>query len=186
MRHSANSPAGPGLSVLFAAAALFGVAGLTGVVGGRAGVLQAQEARWTVEDLAWMAGHWAGEVEALGGRVEEGWFGPADASMSGVFRLVSSERGRMYELLLLEQQGEDIFYRFKHVSPGYREWEEEPLQYRLVELADRKAVFESTSADALPNLPRRIVYQRLNDATLRIVVVGWLAGSDLEFVLTRQ
>jgi hypothetical protein len=174
------------LVAMLAAVLPLAIAGGVTLPGGQFADLHAQEASWTIEDLAWMAGHWAGDVEELGGRVEEGWFGPADGSMSGVFRLVSAERGRMYELLLLEQEGQDIFYRFKHVSPGYREWEEEPLEYRLIELAEQRAEFESTSADPQPNLPHRIVYQRTTDATLRIVVVGWVAGSDLEFVLTRQ
>jgi len=149
-------------------------------------VARASSAPPGVEDLAWIAGHWAGDSEELGGRAEEGWFEPGGGSMSGLFRLVSGDEVRVFELMLIEQEGDDIFYRFKHVSPGYREWEEQPLEYRLITLEGQRAVFESTKSEPGSDTPRQIVYHRTDDATLRVGIVGWEADTGFEIVLTRQ
>lgn len=142
----------------------------------------------TIDEVSWIAGHWRGDATPLGGgTAEEGWFGPAGRSMSGVFRLVPGEpgkRARVFELLLIEEEDGELFYRFKHVGPGWRPWEEEPLEYRLVELAERRAVFHTTSSTPIAGTPMRFEYRRPADERLEILIEGW-EGERLELMLTR-
>jgi len=182
IRRISSRKAGIVASAGLAAVLVLGVAASTSVArGGPSG-----SSSPSVEDLGWLAGHWAGDSEELGGLAEEGWFGPAGGSMSGLFRLVSGDEVRVFELMLIEQEGDDIFYRFKHVGPGYREWEEQPLEYRLIELDERRVVFESATSEPESDAPRQIVYERTDDATLRLTIVGWEPDSGFDIIMTRQ
>lgn len=142
-----------------------------------------QEAARSLDDLAWIAGHWAGDVEALGGRVDETWLGPAGGSMVGAFRLVAGGRARVYELLLIEQDADgDIYYRFKHVGPGWEPWEEERVEYLLTKLEGQHAFFESTSETPIPRVPMSVGYERTGDRVV-VHVNGW-DGESFDIPLT--
>lgn len=130
----------------------------------------------TLEDLTWMAGHWRGDSERLGGTAEEGWFAPSGGAMAGVFRLVSNGRARVFELVLIEEEEDGIFLRFKHVGPGWTPWEESALEYRLTEVAAERAAFESTADAPTPRAPRRVVYRKEGADTLVAHLVGWEEG----------
>jgi hypothetical protein len=138
----------------------------------------------SIEDLSWIAGHWAGDVEALGGHAEEGWFAPSGGAMSGVFRLVSGGVARVFELLLIEQQGEDVLFRFKHVGPGWEPWEEKPLTYRLTRLEGRHAFFDNLDGEPLAGTPKAFSYARPEEETLVVSIQGW-DGETLEIRMTR-
>jgi len=136
-----------------------------------------------VADLAWIAGHWVGE--AFGGQIEESWFEPARESMSGQFRLVSDGAGAMYELLLIEQDEDgDIFYRFKHISPGWKPQEAQPLEYRLTGLEDRKATFRSTAAEPPAGAPAWFTYERPSEDQLVVSIFGDAGSTAPSVVLS--
>ena len=124
-----------------------------------------------VTDLAWLTGHWSGP--GLGGRAEEHWLAPTDGSMSAQFRLVREGVAVMYELLLIEQDDDgEIYYRFKHVGPGWTPWEETRLEYRLTELEGRKATFRSTADAPQPNAPWWFTYESPSDDRLVVSIYG--------------
>lgn len=146
---------------------------------------RAQETRaWSIEDLSWMAGHWSGEQEALGGHAEEGWFAPDGGAMSGVFRLVSGGEARVFELLLIEQEGEDVLFRFKHVGPGWEPWEEKPLTYRLTRLEGRYAFFDNVGGEPRQGTPKAFSYARPEEHTLVVNIEGW-DGGTIELRMSR-
>jgi hypothetical protein len=152
------------------------------VLGGPAAAA-AQDAP-TIDDLAWIGGHWAGE--AFGGDIEEAWFSPAGGAMSGSFRLVIEGRARMYELLLLETDPDgSIYYRFKHVMPGWVPREETRLEYRLTELEGRKATFRSTSDTAVPGAPFWFTYESPRDDRLIVTIHGTEPGDEIVLIMTR-
>ncbi len=125
----------------------------------------------SLEDLAWIAGHWGGD--AFGGQIEEAWFAPAGRAMSGSFRLIQDDLAVMYELLLLEQDDDgEIYYRFKHIARGWEPWEETRLEYRLTELEGRKATFRPTSAEPPENAPAWFTYESPNSGTLVVTIHG--------------
>ncbi len=138
-----------------------------------------------VSDIAWMAGAWSGP--GLGGRTEEHWTAPAGGSMLGMFRLVNKDdKATVFELLLIEQEGEHVKYRFRHFGPGHKPWEkpDKPLEFDLIEVSERKAVFHSS----VQTNPKRIMYTRVGDDELRIRVQGekdGKLGDGFELVLKR-
>lgn len=124
--------------------------------------------------LGFMVGSWAGE--AFGGRIEEHWTGPSGGSMVGMFRLVVEGRARVIELFTVVREDERIVYRFNHFDPDLRRWEEAPLTYVLVETGEHRATFEM--ADRNDRVPRQLVYERIDDTTLRVALVGWPDDTD--------
>lgn len=128
-------------------------------------------AQHRIEDLGWIAGHWAGP--AFDGDAEEGWFAPAGRAMSGVFRLVRENRAVVYELLLIEQDEDDaIHFRFKHVGPGWEPWEDAPLEYRLTELAERRATFRTTAREPEEGTLEWFTYERPDEDRLVVTLYG--------------
>ena len=136
----------------------------------------------SIEDLAWIAGHWSGD--AFGGKAEEGWFAPDGGSMSGIFRLVTGGEARVFEFLLLEQEDEDVFFRFKHIGSGWKPLEDEPLSYRLIRLEGQHAFFESTSDQPKQGAPKSFSYARPHADSLIVDVQTW-DGEDFEIRMSR-
>ena len=138
-----------------------------------------------LEALAWIAGHWGGE--AMGGRIEEGWFGPDGRSMSGSFRLVRDDLAIMYELLLLEQDDDgEIYYRFKHVRRGWTPVEETALEFRLTALEGRRATFRNTAAPPPESGLLWFTYESPAENELRVTIHGTGGGAPTVLAMTRR
>ena len=114
----------------------------------------------TLEQVAWLAGSWSGP--GLGGMTEEHWTKPAGGSMLGMFRLVTGkDKTQVSELLMIEQEGSHLVYRFRHFGPGHKPWEEpdKPLVFDLVKVGPSEAIFESS----VQTDPKRLTYRRDGD-----------------------
>lgn len=147
-----------------------------------------QAASPSVAELAWLAGHWRAENgENL---VEEAWSDPRAGVMTGSFRLLESGEVRVLEYLVVSQEADGVFYRFKHFRPDYSTWEGDgpPLDLRLVESAPGRAVFRNTrEAEGEPSY---ISYLLGDDGRLAVLVGEAPVTSGeyrgFRFVLTRQ
>jgi len=115
----------------------------------------------TVQDLAWMAGHW--RLEHGTTIVEEGWFAPAGGSMVGVNRTVSGEATTGFEFLFLRETDGGVVLS---ASPDGRC---PATEFVLTELSGQRAVFSNPEHD----FPQRIVYSREGDR-----LQGEIAGSS--------
>jgi hypothetical protein len=62
----------------------------------------------TLNDLAWLAGSWAGTARGI--EMEEHWTAPKGNSMVGLHRDVGKGRTLLFEFLRIEQQGDHIVY----------------------------------------------------------------------------
>ena len=102
-------------------------------------------AKGSLEELAWLAGHWRGEQGGM--RMEEWWTEPAGGLMLGLHRDVRGSGGAFFEFLRIEEGDAGTFYL---ASPGGKP----PVQFRLVESGDRRVVFENAEHD----FPQRILY----------------------------
>jgi len=103
-----------------------------------------------VEDVAFIAGHWQGEL--FGGSAEEIWMSPVGGTMLGSFRLVWPEVGRkLYELLVIENDDDGVVrLRFRHFDAALGLWEreiEKPNVFDLVEVDENRAVFTTSDPD---------------------------------------
>lgn len=114
-----------------------------------------QTAKPTLNDLAWMAGSWAG-TSSRGIEMEEHWTAPKGNSMIGVHRDVGKGRTILFEFLRIEHQGDQIVYLS---MPNGRS---PATAFPLKEMSGTRVVFENPTHD----FPQRIVY--------------WKDGNDLK------
>jgi hypothetical protein len=125
---------------------------------------QAPAAKATLQDFAWLAGHW--RIEQPERQVDEQWMAPAGGLMLGMARNIQGGKVREYEFTLLRQDPDgDIFYV---ASPS----QQTETAFKLTSLRDGEAVFENPQHD----FPKKIVYARQADGSLLAAIEG--PGSD--------
>lgn len=129
----------------------------------------------TLADLSFMTGSWRGGM--FGGVAEEHWTGADGGSKVGMFRLVREGKMAVSELMLIEEgENGEVMLRFKHVGPGWVEWEEdEPLTFRMREAGGGAVVFAAVSAE---QGIRRIEYSRTDEETMTIRIVSERDGQE--------
>jgi hypothetical protein len=121
---------------------------------------QAPAAKPTLQDLAWLAGHW--RIEQADRVVDEHWMAPAGDLMMGMARNVQAGKVREYEFTLLRQEPNgDIVYV---ASPS----KQSEATFKLTSLRNGEAVFENPQHD----FPKKVVYARQPDGSL----LAWIEG----------
>jgi hypothetical protein len=121
---------------------------------------QAPAAKPTLQDFAWLAGHW--RIEQADRIIDEHWMVPAGNLMMGMARNVQAGKVREYEFTLLRQEPNgDILYV---ASPA----KQSEATFKLTSLRDGEAVFENPEHD----FPKKIVYARRADGSL----LAWIEG----------
>ena len=107
-----------------------------------------------IEDVAWLAGSWAGE--AFGGRFEDVWSEPSAGTMMGMYKVIQDGAPAFYELQLIVEQDGSLAWLVKHFSTDFTAWEEkdEYVTFPLVRLTEDTAYFSGltvrrVSADEL-------------------------------------
>jgi hypothetical protein len=96
----------------------------------------------SIEDIAWLQGHWAGK--ALGGDTEEMWMPPRHGVMLGMYRLIKDGKPVFYELLTFSEENASLVLNLKHFEPNLTSWEEkaESRRFKLVAKAPGTLYFE--------------------------------------------
>ena len=121
---------------------------------------QAPAARPTLQDFAWLAGHW--RIDQGDRQVDEQWIAPAGGLMMGMARNIQGGKVLEYEFTLLRQEPNgDIFYI---ASPS----KQTETAFKLTSLRDGEAVFENPQHD----FPKKIVYARQADGSLLAAIEG--------------
>jgi len=121
---------------------------------------QAPAAEPTLQDFAWLAGHW--RIEQADRQVDEQWMEPAGGLMMGMARNIQGGKVREYEFTLLRQEPNgDIFYV---ASPS----KQSETSFKLTSLEGGAAVFENPQHD----FPKKIVYARQADGSLLAAIEG--------------
>jgi uncharacterized protein YbjT (DUF2867 family) len=102
-----------------------------------------------IDQLSWMAGHWASSG-AAGGWSEEIWLAPQGTLMPGLNREVASNGRTQFEFLRIEQRatGQIVYV----ASPGGGP----TTDFTLTQLGTQRATFENPAHD----FPRRLTYWR--------------------------
>lgn len=101
-----------------------------------------QSPKATINDVAWVAGHWQGE--AFGGIVEELWSPPLGGTMMGAFKLVVENKVKFYEIETISEVNETLILRLKHFGADLKGWEEkdETVDFRLAKVTENKVYFD--------------------------------------------
>ena len=127
---------------------------------GAAAHAQAPAAKPTLQDFAWLAGHW--RIEQADRLVDEHWMAPSGGLMMGMARNVQAGKVREYEFTLLRQEPNgDILYI---ASPS----KQTETAFKLTSLRNGEAVFENPEHD----FPKKIVYARQPDGSLLAAIEG--------------
>jgi hypothetical protein len=108
--------------------------------------------------------------------------------MVAMYRNVQDGKVRLYELLVMEQEGEGVALRIKHFAPGAglvgRQEKDVSINHRLVKVEGQTAVFEGTGTN-----PNRVIFTRTSPDALTIRVErvrdGALAGTDFNYTRIR-
>lgn len=129
-----------------------------------------------VEDLAWLAGCWAGQFGEAG--TVEQWLPPAGGTMLGMSRTVKQGRTVEFEFMQLRRlpEGEIAFIP----QPAGRP----PTTFRLTQFGAMDAVFENPAHD----FPQKIRYTRPDPSRLVASIEGQRNGNlrRIEFNFTRS
>ncbi len=104
-----------------------------------------QEKGADVERLSWLEGRWQGESGGVA--MEEHWTSASGGALLGLHRDVKAGRMVGFEFLRIQATPQGTFY---YASPNSRP----PVAFKLVELAERRVVFENREHD----FPQRILY----------------------------
>ncbi len=139
------------LSLAFGASIVIGAASLS-----------AEEPTPQIEDLGWMAGHWAGTAGGI--EMEELWIEPKGGIMLGVHRDIKPDGSAFFEYLRIEERDGAIVYI---ASPRGGA----PTGFTLTSLEEARAVFENPEHD----FPQRIIYH-LRDEVMTARIEGRADG----------
>jgi hypothetical protein len=119
----------------------------------------------TLDDLAWLAGHWSAEKN--GTRTEEVWLAPAGGLMLAMNRTVPSTGRAAFEYLRIELREEGPVYV---ASPGGKG----ATDFPLADFGERFVLFENPEHD----FPQRIRYELDAAGALHARVSGDVAGKE--------
>jgi hypothetical protein len=108
-------------------------------------VLASSAGAASLDDLAWMTGHWRSESER--GVSEELWMPPEGSVMLGLNRVIPPGKRAFFEFLRIEDREGTIEYI---AQPGG----DASTSFRLVSVDGKRAVFENPDHD----FPQRITY----------------------------
>ncbi|MCL4742896.1 MAG: hypothetical protein KJZ54_11925 [Phycisphaerales bacterium] len=111
-------------------------------------------------DFAWLTGEWRADTER--GSIVETWGRPEGDALLGMMRITEDGHARLYELFVIERDGDGLALRVRHFDRALVPWEGErdgPMAFTLLRAEDSHAVFE----DPTRAFPRRIVYTREGD-----------------------
>lgn len=161
------------LTLTLAAALAFVLPGVAAAAEGK------PPAEQRVEDLAWLTGHWSGEVKGAGSttRFESFYTTPE----GGMILSVSKAFGAGGKVSWFELERFDIKDGILRMTPYPGGRASDPFPLVEHDAAAKKAVFANPQHD----FPKRISYQQNAPDRLYIVLTGDPGGPVMEFTLSR-
>jgi hypothetical protein len=149
----------------------------SGIAGGLLLLVAAMAASAPAADtarLAWLEGRWVGEKDGVS--MEELWTAPRGGALLGLHTDVKAGRLVSWEFLRIADAGEGLTYFGSPRSAP-------PTPFKLVEIGERRAVFENREHD----FPQRILYWLDGQGALHARIEGPQEGKTVseEWVFTR-
>jgi hypothetical protein len=127
-----------------------------------------------VQRLAWLEGRWSGSKDGV--TIEEHWTSPSGDALLGMNKTVKGGRMVSFESLRIAATPDGIAYL---ASPQGVP----PTAFKLVELADKRIVFENKQHD----FPQRILYWLDESGALHARIEGPRGGKTVsqEWIWTK-
>jgi hypothetical protein len=114
----------------------------------------------SLDDLDFMTGRW--QRSNADGIAEEWWMEPRGNTKVAAFRWAKGDQLITVELVIISQEEDGIFLRFKHYGAQFDPWEkDEANTYRLERLEDNAVYFDQVSTN--DKVPQVIVYRLVED-----------------------
>ena len=115
----------------------------------------------SLDDVAFLAGHWRGGDSFV---FEDVWSEPMGGVMTGMARGVAigedgAETLRVLEYVVVSEEAGEVIMRFQHFCADYSTWEEDPIILKLTESAEGSAKFEGEAGSSVP-----LIHYYLDDA----------------------
>jgi Domain of unknown function (DUF6265) len=129
----------------------------------------AQTAKPTINDLAWLAGCWEGNLK--GSALNEQWMKPAGGVMLGMGRTVAGGKVREYEFLQIREEADGAINYVARPS-GQPE-----ASFKLKQLQHNEVIFENAEHD----FPQRVIYRLQSDGSLFARIEGTSNGKARGF-----
>ena len=127
----------------------------------------------TLQDIAWLAGNWAGTRGRAS--IEERWTPPGGGAMLAVARTVADNRLTAFEFLrIVERDGTLVYIAQPDGRP--------PVEFALTSADGNSVTFENPAHD----FPRMIRYTRQSDGRLEARISGTAGERAQSFLFTRQ
>jgi hypothetical protein len=128
-----------------------------------------------ISKLAWLEGHWEGDRGET--HNEEIWSSPRGGALVGMHK--DTRGGKMvgFEFLRIVARGDSVFYM---AMPGGAP----PTLFHMIELGERRVVFENPSHD----FPQRVLYWLDDTRQLHARIEGDMGGKarSMEWIWQRQ
>lgn len=111
----------------------------------------------TLDDFAWLAGHWTADIPA--GHVDQYWAKTGADGNFGMFRLSTPEKTLVLEFFTLRPTPEGLEMRVRHFNMDLSLWEKDhPIILKLKSFSKGTAVFENP----IDNSPKRSTIRKLS------------------------
>ena len=109
---------------------------------GTASAQQSAAAEPALSDLAFLEGRWRGGDEGF--VFEETWNSAEGGVMTGMARGVRGGELAVLEYIVVSEEEDGVFMRFKHFRADYSTWEDdEPLTLRFTQAKEGDVIFHS-------------------------------------------
>lgn len=106
--------------------------------------LDSQPGKAALADVAWLAGHWAGDGH--GGTSEEVWVPPLAGSkeMMGMFRFVKDGKTQFTQHFVLAEDDGTLTLKLRHFDAAFNGWEEKDKHaaFKLIKAGKDAAYFD--------------------------------------------
>lgn len=110
----------------------------------------------SLDDLEFMTGMW--QQASSDTVIEEWWMASQGKTKVAAFRWAQGDKIVAIELVIISEEDDGIYLRFKHYSADYMPWEKgEPNVYRLQSTDSSQAVFANTAPRT--GIPNVLIYR---------------------------
>ena len=115
----------------------------------------------TLDDIAWLEGHWQGP--AFDGTGEELWSPPHSGSMMGMYRYIDkNDNIAFYEFLIIKEVAGSLILKLKHFNDDLTGWEEKDktIDFPLLKKTEKTLYFSGFTFHKI-NDQEMVIYLRI-------------------------
>ncbi|MEM7080519.1 MAG: DUF6265 family protein [Pseudomonadota bacterium] len=118
----------------------------------------------TVDDLAWMTGHWSGALgETL---LDETWNAPSGGTIGAIVRTTSAASTNMIELITIREEGGELILMLQQFDADLTPRFAPAQQLKMTAMEPRSVTFSQAGPGGL----KQLIYARPSDTVFQIDV----------------